>query len=113
MNIVSDAGVYSSPTVSAYSVSNAALIKFSENLALECQGFRLSVFAYHPGRPPLEPGCEAFQQASAGQLASLLSGAYDSLTGRYITAYDDLDLLVARVGRPVAAKDYRRLRASA
>jgi len=113
VNMVSDAGVYSSPTVSAYSVSTAALIKFSENLALECQDFLLSVFAYHPGRLPFEPGSEAFQEESARQLASLLSGAYDSLTGRYITAYDDLDLLVARVGRPVATNDYRRLRASA
>lgn len=141
VNIVSEAGVYRWPTVSAYSVSKAALIKFSENLASECRDFSLSVFAYHPGfltiglmteamdlqaaatpaearvaawcRAQVESGGAASPDESAAQLVSLLSGAYDCLTGRYITVHDDLDLLVERIGKPAAAKDYRMLRASA
>lgn len=140
VNIVSEAGVYRWPTVSAYSVSKAALIKFSENLASECRDLSLSVFAYHPGflpiglaaealaleasRTPAEARVAAWCRAqlelsdaaspdqSATQLVALLSGAYDSLSGRYITVHDDLDLLVERVAKPLASKDYRMLRAS-
>src|SRR6187402_421918 len=53
VNMVSNAGAYRWPTVSAYSVSKAALIRFSENLAIECGRFGLQVFAYHPGLLPL------------------------------------------------------------
>ncbi|HVI56350.1 MAG TPA: SDR family oxidoreductase [Luteibacter sp.] len=141
VNIVSEAGVYRWPTLSAYSVSKAALIKFSENVALECRDVSVSVFAYHPGLLPIGLATEAMNvpasatlaearvaawfraqlntdaaaspEASARQLVSLLSGAYDGLTGRYISVHDDLDLLVERVGNPVAAKDYRMLRAGA
>jgi len=141
VNIVSEAGVFRWPTVSAYSVSKAALIKFSENLAAECRDFSLSVFAYHPGFLPLGLVNEAMDPhvsmtpaearvavwcraqlasttaalpgESAAQLIRLLSGAYDSLTGRYVTVHDDLDLLVARVGTAAASKDYRMLRSSA
>jgi NAD(P)-dependent dehydrogenase (short-subunit alcohol dehydrogenase family) len=141
VNIVSEAGTFRWPTVSAYSVSKAALIKFSENLAVECGGFLLSVFAYHPGflplglakeamdlsassspaekmvaawcRAQLESGSAASPEASAEKLLMLLSGAYDSLTGRYVTVRDDLDLLVERVSKVASSKDYRMLRASA
>lgn len=141
VNIVSEAGVFRWPTVSAYSVSKAALIKFSENLAAECRDFSLSVFAYHPGflplglanqamdpHVPMSPAetrvavwcraqlastAAALPGESAAQLIRLLSGAYDSLTGRYVTVHDDLDLLVARVRMAAASKDYRMLRSSA
>lgn len=141
VNIVSEAGAFRWPTVSAYSVSKAALIKFTENLASECRDFSLSVFAYHPGflplglaseamnlrasrspaeakvaewcRARLESGSAASPEASAEKLVLLLSGDYDSLTGRYVTVHDDLDLLVERVGEAVASRDYRMLRASA
>jgi NAD(P)-dependent dehydrogenase (short-subunit alcohol dehydrogenase family) len=141
VNIVSEAGAFRWPTVSAYSVSKAALIKFSENLASECRDFSLSVFAYHPGflplglaneamdllastspaearvaawcRAQLETGNAASLEESAEKLVALLSGAYDSLTGRYVTVHDDLDVLLERVSQAAASKDYRMLRASA
>ncbi|APG06670.1 hypothetical protein BJI69_20225 [Luteibacter rhizovicinus DSM 16549] len=141
VNIVSEAGVFRWPTVFAYSVSKAALIKFSENLASECRDDSLSVFAYHPGflplglaneamdlhasatpaearvaawcRAQLESSSAASPGSSAAQLVRLLSGAYDVLTGRYVTVHDDLDLLVARVGTAAASRDYRMLRSSA
>jgi NAD(P)-dependent dehydrogenase (short-subunit alcohol dehydrogenase family) len=141
VNIVSEAGAFRWPTVSAYSVSKAALIKFTENLSLECRDFSLSVFAYHPGflplgltnqstdlqaarspaeariagwaRARLDSGSASSPEASAEKLVLLLSGAYDSLTGRYITVDDNLDLLVERIGEDVASRDYRMLRASA
>jgi NAD(P)-dependent dehydrogenase (short-subunit alcohol dehydrogenase family) len=141
VNIVSEAGVYRWPTVSAYSVSKAALIKFSENLAVECRDVGLSVFAYHPGFLPLglanetmdlrystspaeakvaawclaelESGKAASPEASAEKLMALLSGVYDDLSGRYVTVHDDLDLLLERVGQQIASRDYRMLRASA
>ncbi|PTR34523.1 short subunit dehydrogenase [Luteibacter sp. OK325] len=141
VNIVSEAGAFRWPTVSAYSVSKAALIKFSENLASECRDFSLSVFAYHPGflplglateamellaskspaeakvaawcRAQLESGKAASPEESAEKLVLLLSGAYDGLSGRYVTVYDDLDVLTERVKEEVVSKDYRMLRASA
>ena len=141
VNIVSQAGAFRWPTVSAYSVSKAALIKFSENLALECRDFSLSVFAYHPGFLPLglaseamdllasvspaeakvaewcraqiDSGNAASPEESAEKLVLLLSGGYDDLTGRYVTVHDDLDVLVERVGKVAVSKDYRMLRASA
>jgi NAD(P)-dependent dehydrogenase (short-subunit alcohol dehydrogenase family) len=141
VNIVSEAGAFRWPTVSAYSVSKAALIKFSENLASECRDFSLSVFAYHPGflplglaneamdlltsqspaeakvaawcRAQLDSGNAASPEESAKKLVLLLSGAYDALTGRYVTVHDDLDVLVERVGKVAVSKDYRMLRASA
>jgi len=141
VNIVSEAGVFRWPTVSAYSVSKAALIKFSENLAAECRDFSLTVFAYHPGflplglasealdlqasttpsearvaawcRAQLESGNAASPTASADKLILLLSGAYDILSGRYVTVHDDLDVLAERVSQVAASKDYRMLRTSA
>ncbi|WP_325469759.1 SDR family oxidoreductase [Luteibacter sp.] len=138
VNMVSHAGAYRWPTVSAYSVSKAALIRFSENLALECSRFGLQVFAYHPGLLPLGmtnaaaalhgssvaaeakigAWCRA-QMASdkaasperaATQLVKLLSGSYDELTGRYITESDDLDALVIRARDVDAYNDYLMLR---
>lgn len=137
VNIVSEAGVYRWPTVSAYSVSKAALIKFTENLASECRDLSLSVFAYHPGllpiglaadvqlqasmtpaeakvaawcRAQLESAGAASPDQSATQLVSLLSGAYDNLSGRYITVHDDLDALLTRVRDKYAYNDYLMLR---
>jgi MoxR-like ATPase len=99
------------------------------------------VFAYHPGflplglaneamdlltsqspaeakvaawcRAQLDSGNAASPEESAKKLVLLLSGAYDALTGRYVTVHDDLDVLVERVGKVAVSKDYRMLRASA
>jgi NAD(P)-dependent dehydrogenase (short-subunit alcohol dehydrogenase family) len=126
VNMASQAGAFRWPTVSAYSVSKDALIKFSENLALECNASSIRVFAYHPGllplgmtlqgkvlegatnhaqarvgawcRAQLESEVVASEEDAADKLVMLLSGKHDVLTGRYITVWDDLDVLAERVG---------------
>jgi NAD(P)-dependent dehydrogenase (short-subunit alcohol dehydrogenase family) len=143
VNMASHAGAFRWPNVSAYSVSKSALIKFSENLALECSAASLTVFAYHPGLLPLgmtlqgetlrgsadpleakvgewcrvqmESDSLASEEDAATKLVALLSGAYDALTGRYITVRDDLDTLLKRVREPEEAdyKDYLMLRPQA
>jgi NAD(P)-dependent dehydrogenase (short-subunit alcohol dehydrogenase family) len=140
VNMASHAGAFRWPNVSAYSVSKSALIKFSENLALECSAASLTVFAYHPGLLPLgmtlqgetlrdsanpleakvaewcraqmESDALASEADAATKLVALLSGDYDALTGRYITVWDDLDALVENVRNGAAAerRDYLTLR---
>ena len=143
VNVTSQAGAFRWPTVSAYSVSKAALIKFSENLAIECNASSLKVFAYHPGllalgmtlqgaakaettepasakvgawcRTQLASDVLASEDEAATKLVQLLSGSYDTLTGRYMTVWDDLDELVERIHNATAAEfnDYLTLRPQA
>ena len=143
VNMASHAGAFRWPNVSAYSVSKAALIKLSENLALECNASSLQVFAYHPGllalgmtlqgealrvaadpvkvkigewcHAQMESDTLASEEEAATKLISLLSGAYDALSGRYVTVWDDLDALVERVTNATTAerRDYLMLRPQA
>ena len=56
INITSQAGVHRWPLVSGYSVSKAAVVKLSENLARETQRHGISVFSVHPGLLPIGMG---------------------------------------------------------
>ena len=56
INITSQAGVHRWPLVSGYSVSKAAVVKLTENLALEIQRHGISVFSVHPGLLPIGMG---------------------------------------------------------
>lgn len=125
INIVSNAGVFRWPTASAYSVSKAAVIKLTENLAVEAKAQNISIFAYHPGlihsvgmsvntlnNPP--PAGTAHEKAvawfldeqkegrtvdarqGAEHIIKLSSGEFSALSGRYLTVYDDLDELQQR-----------------
>jgi NAD(P)-dependent dehydrogenase (short-subunit alcohol dehydrogenase family) len=126
INIASNAGAHRWPYFSAYSVSKAAIIKLTENLAAETRDRGVSVFAVHPGlvragltagelvtgAPPPEGSVQARARAwferqiaegrtvSAGQAAAFVadvaSGRADSLSGRYVAIDDDLDELIAR-----------------
>jgi NAD(P)-dependent dehydrogenase (short-subunit alcohol dehydrogenase family) len=53
VNITSNAGVFRWPGVSGYSVSKAATVKFTENLAHETRRHGISVFGVHPGLLPI------------------------------------------------------------
>src|SRR5205823_4547626 len=53
VNIASNAGAFRWPLVSAYAVSKAAVIKFTENLAVETKDHGVKVFAVHPGLLPI------------------------------------------------------------
>lgn len=49
INLVSHAGAYRWPKVSAYSVAKAAMIKLTENAAVEARQHGVVLFAFHPG----------------------------------------------------------------
>ena len=53
INMASQAGTYRWPLVSAYSVSKAAVVKLTENLAHEVGRHGVRVFSVHPGLLPI------------------------------------------------------------
>ncbi len=137
VNVVSNAGVFRWPTCSAYSVSKAALIKFTENLAAETKREGIAVFAVNPGlatigltelamnmedstesyagraaawiRQEVEEGRAVPPEQGAQLIVSLAAGGADMLTGRYLSVDDDLGALVAR-GEEINREDLYTLR---
>jgi NAD(P)-dependent dehydrogenase (short-subunit alcohol dehydrogenase family) len=133
INVASNAGVARWPYGSAYAVSKAAVIKHGENLAAEVRRHGVVVLNFHPGileigltdtlftadpepgtteamvadwfRTQIAEGNSVDADASAAQLTRLATGVADNLTGRYFTAYDDLDAIVERAG-DIAETDY-------
>jgi NAD(P)-dependent dehydrogenase (short-subunit alcohol dehydrogenase family) len=126
INVTSIAGTYRWPTVSAYAVSKAALVKFTENLAAEVRAQGVSVFSLHPGLLPIGlaaagmndrsalPGSAlariqewAKHQRAAGRfsepqeaanyIVALASGRADGLSGRHLTVEVDLNILLGRL----------------
>ena len=123
VNITSNAGVFRWPLMSAYSVSKAAVVKFTENLAVECKSNGVKVFSVHPGLTPIgfaeqlryqdpTPGSVEAQVAqwvrgelaagrgaepswSADLLVRLAAGDADPLTGCHLSVHDDLDALLS------------------
>jgi NAD(P)-dependent dehydrogenase (short-subunit alcohol dehydrogenase family) len=123
VNLTSQAGVFRWPLASAYSVSKAAVIKFTENLGHEIRRHGISVFSVHPGILPIglsEPALASTapadspqgrlrdwvrQELAAGrgarphQVAELLiriaTGELDRLSGRHLSVHDDLDTMLA------------------
>lgn len=124
INVVSHAGTARWPYGSPYVVAKAGLIKYGENLAAEVRKAGISVFNYHPGILEIgltetlfasspEPGsldemiskwfAEQIAEGrsvdpdeSASKLVRFALGEADQLSGRYFTAYDDLDEIFAR-----------------
>ncbi len=118
INVSSSSGFAAVPMLSAYSVSKAALYRFTENLAAETRGHGVAVFTIIPGlvrtamsesalscgEPSIEQwfkGAFAKQENVSAESASslvayLASGAADVLSGRYIFATDDVAQMVAR-----------------
>jgi NAD(P)-dependent dehydrogenase (short-subunit alcohol dehydrogenase family) len=121
INIASEAGLQAIETVSAYSVSKTALIRLTENLAVEFQNQGIAVFAIHPGtvRTPMsdyvhdspEVGRDApfvqqwFQSLyrenldapidrSVQLVLSLAAGKADVLSGCFLDIDDDLETIV-------------------
>jgi NAD(P)-dependent dehydrogenase (short-subunit alcohol dehydrogenase family) len=124
VNVTSQAGVFRWPLASAYSVSKAAVTKFTENLAYETRRYGISVFSVHPGILPIglsEPALASTapadspqgrmrewvrQELAAGRgaeprqvvelLMRIANGDLDRLSGRHLSVHDDLDTLVSR-----------------
>ncbi len=115
INVVSNAGVHRWPYVTAYSVSKAAVIKLTENLAVELKQRPIAVLSYDPGmvdvglmrrgcttssddpaeqrvsrwaRSQREDGRFTPVEQSAGLLARIVSGEFDHRSGGLITPAD-------------------------
>jgi NAD(P)-dependent dehydrogenase (short-subunit alcohol dehydrogenase family) len=127
VNLSSQAGVFRWPLVSAYSVSKAAVVKLSENMARETQRHNVAVFSVHPGLLPIGMGERAYldtasldvneahvfewvrQELAEGRgadpecaielIVHLASGRYDELSGLQISVHDDIDVLLAQQRR--------------
>lgn len=123
VNITSEAGVFRWPQVSAYSVSKAAVIKFTENLAAEAGREGVRAFSVHPGLTPiglseraqagaaapgsaeartyawirgeLRAGRGAEPALVAGLVTRLAAGDADPLSGCHLSVHDDLDAILA------------------
>jgi NAD(P)-dependent dehydrogenase (short-subunit alcohol dehydrogenase family) len=138
INVASGAGLEAVATGSAYCVSKAALIRLSENIAVETASYGISTFAIHPGtvRTPMnayvhdsdEAGRHApevqqwFRQLYAegrdtpierpvGLVLALASGRADALSGCFLDVRDDLDTLVSQA-ETIQRDDRLRMRLS-
>jgi NAD(P)-dependent dehydrogenase (short-subunit alcohol dehydrogenase family) len=136
VNMTSQAGVHRWPLVSAYSVSKAAVVKLSENLAHETARHGISVFSVHPGllpvgmsedfvarapasayeaqvrdwtRAELAAGRGADPDEAVTLILRLVAGDGDALSGRHLSVHDDLDTVLAHL-REVEACDLYLLR---
>lgn len=117
INIVSEAGTGPSPLLPAYSVGKTALIRLTEILALQLDGTGLSAFAVNPGfvhtamveqtaqdlwagaqfREWLAHGYAMPPEGAADLVFALATGAWDRLSGCYLSVGDDLAALVRRL----------------
>ena len=137
INITSNAAVFRWPELSAYAVSKAAVVKLTENLAAETARAGVSVFSVDPGflrigltetalareaaegsahhrlaewaRQQLAEGRD-IDPARAGDLVvQLAAGRGDALSGRHLSAEDDLDALLEHIDE-IKRLDLRTLR---
>jgi len=75
VNVASHAGVHRWPQVSAYAISKSAVIKFTENLAVETRRLGVMVFAVDPGRASVGLteavlNADVAEDSPAGQVAA-------------------------------------------
>jgi NAD(P)-dependent dehydrogenase (short-subunit alcohol dehydrogenase family) len=122
INVASSAGKAVIPSVSAYGVAKAALIRFTEFLALEGSDHGVFAFAISPGTILTDIGMAAMTDAGAQRWApqlvarwrevkeagdqdtalnrcaemclDLASGRFDPLSGRYLIPEDDFAALL-------------------
>jgi NAD(P)-dependent dehydrogenase (short-subunit alcohol dehydrogenase family) len=131
INITSQAGAHRWPLASGYSVSKAAVIKLTENLALEARRHGVAVFSVHPGLLPigmsetvanttpstrheahirtwalneLAEGRGADPRRAVELLLRLAAGDGDDLSGRHLSVHDDLDAVLSQLTE-VRARD--------
>jgi NAD(P)-dependent dehydrogenase (short-subunit alcohol dehydrogenase family) len=126
VNVASGAGCRSYPDMSAYVASKTALIRFSEQLALELDGLGVSVFPIRPGvvrtamveearhRVPiiqklLDDGADVSPDKVASLVLTLASGRADLLSGRLFSVHEDVDAIVSQA-EAVRARELYLLR---
>ncbi|MBD2079349.1 SDR family oxidoreductase [Leptolyngbya sp. FACHB-17] len=112
INIASEASLEGKAYLSPYVVSKTALIRLSENMALETKEYDVCVFAMCPGavrtnmtdarfsaegqkwvswcQNIFEKGLDVSPDLAMRLVLQLASGKYDELSGRYIQVRDDL-----------------------
>lgn len=132
INVTSGAGNRTIPNATAYVTSKAAVMRFSDTVAAEVKPHGISVFAIHPGtvwtemtqflveseagktwmpwfNDIFENGQDVPPELSAELVVYLASGQADVLTGRFISATDEVSALVAN-GETIVRDDLRVLR---
>jgi NAD(P)-dependent dehydrogenase (short-subunit alcohol dehydrogenase family) len=137
VNITSKAGEQRWPQLSAYAVSKAAIIKLTENVAAESRSSGVQVFSVDPGLLPIGLSSNAIARSAtpgsgearrdawvrqelatghgaepawiADLIIRIASGDADRLSGCHLSVHDNLDQMLALVGR-APGKDLYRLR---
>jgi 3-oxoacyl-[acyl-carrier protein] reductase len=126
VNISSGAGFRPFPDLSAYVVSKTALIRFSEQLALELAPHGVSVFPVRPGtvrtkmadqvreqlhyiQEIFDRGLDVTPEVVADLILNLASGRADSLSGRVFSVSDNFEEILKRADE-IRATDMYQLR---
>jgi NAD(P)-dependent dehydrogenase (short-subunit alcohol dehydrogenase family) len=130
VNVVSGAGCQAFPDLSAYVISKTALVRLSEQLALEMQPHGVAVFALRPGivrtamveearhklayiQQMLDDGREVTPDVVAGFVLLLASGRADALSGMVFSVDDDVEEMIRHAGELRSRERYLlRLRTS-
>lgn len=117
VNIASGGGTVSAPFFSSYVVSKTALIRWTECVALETEKQGISVFAIEPGTVRtamteyslnseegkkwlpwfariFEQKIDVPAERPARLVLELASGRMDALSGKFLSIYEDLDLML-------------------
>jgi len=117
INVASGAGTVSAPYFSSYITSKTALIRFTEILALETREQGISCFAIEPGTVRtamaeyslnseagkkwlpwfgriFEQKTDVPAERPARLVLELASGRMDALSGKFLSIYEDLDLML-------------------
>lgn len=123
INVVSGAGVQAFPEMSAYVVSKTALIRFSEQLAVEALPYGVSVFPIRPGivrtamveearhklpaiQGMLDAGLEVTPDVVADLVVYLASGKADLLSGHLFSVDQDPEEMVRQAAHVRANQLY-------
>lgn len=132
INISSGAGAMGAPYYSSYIASKTALIRMTECLALETAAHGLAIFAISPGtvrtamseyslespegqrwlpwyRRVFDEHIDVTAERPASLVLELASGKADVLSGRFLSVFDDLELLLRRSAE-IEEKDLYMLR---
>ena len=113
LNMASGAGTYPIPDMSAYVASKTALIRLSEQLAIEMKPYGIGVFPIRPGvvrtamveegrqaipliQKILDEGQAVTPDVVADLVLFLASGKADRLSGRIFSVNEDLEEMVRR-----------------
>jgi NAD(P)-dependent dehydrogenase (short-subunit alcohol dehydrogenase family) len=122
VNVTSGAGTVSTPFYTSYVTSKAALIRLTECVALETKPYGIAVFAIAPGtvrtkmteyslgshegqtwlpwfRRIFDEHIDVPPERAAELVLNLASGRADALSGRTVSIYDDLEMLIASLSR--------------